>query len=110
MKLITKELLKQIPNLYEGDTPIEEKIVYAHYFIPLLNWDWWACEYDPETKEFFGYANLNNSQMAEWGYFSLTEFEAISQAYPQCPVERELNFKPQKILEIQHPSLEGLQR
>lgn len=109
MKLITKQLEKTIPKLYSTEnTPTQEKKVYIHYFIPLLNWDWWICEYDKEEKLFFGYANLNDPQNAEWGYVSLTELEDISEAYPACQVERELNFQPTIISQIQHESLKPL--
>jgi hypothetical protein len=72
MKLMTKELEKKfarIGNQSESDNPI----VVAKFFFPAGAATWWATEYDPETKIFFGY--VTGLGFDEWGYFLLEELQ-----------------------------------
>jgi hypothetical protein len=76
MKLITKEILNKIPEIYETENqPNSEKRVFVKFFHPIFKYMWYGVEYDRVKRNFFGFANLNNSEMAELGYFSLTELE-----------------------------------
>ena len=61
------EQLDRIPKLYETEnTPLEEKLIYLHFFIG--GCDWYISEYDGGDL-FFGFAILNSDyEMAEWGY------------------------------------------
>ena len=52
MKLLTKELEKKLPSLYEQDGKGDEAIAYAKFFDPCGSWTWYATEYDPKTREF----------------------------------------------------------
>lgn len=72
----TKAQLGQIPGLYSTeDVPIPDKIIYLHFFIG--GCDWYISEYDG-TDRFFGFAILNDDfEMAEWGYISFKELQAI---------------------------------
>ena len=65
--------LKDIPAFYETEKiPLGDKVIHMHFFIG--GCDWYACEYSPEERIFFGFAILNNDlAMAEWGYFALSE-------------------------------------
>ncbi len=73
---IYKEKTPRIPKLYETENiPLEEKIIYQVYRIPSVGFYWLIAEYDPKEKTAFGYANLNNDSMAEWGYISIDELE-----------------------------------
>ncbi len=52
------QLLK-LPRLYSTEKiPLEEKVIHMHFF--LGGCDWYAAEYDPNERIFFGYAILNN--------------------------------------------------
>lgn len=88
MKLMTKELEKQFPNLYEQDGKGMNAIVYARFFHPFSNWTWYATEFDPNDKLFFGYVNGFEGEL---GYFGLEELE-------EAGIERDLYFdsKPLK--------------
>lgn len=70
--LMTAEMLKYVPRLYETeDAPPEQKMVHAIYIIPLESgWSWYLTEYDPETRTGFG---LVAGYDVEWGYFNLDE-------------------------------------
>lgn len=97
MKLMIKELEASMPLLYSTDgKPDEEKIVYAHYFTS--SWDWWAIEYDPKTRLFFG---LVKGHEIEMGYFSLDEMEKCScDVKPLGGIERDLYWKPKSLAEV----------
>lgn len=71
-----KERLDKIPRLYETEkTPVDEKLIYLHFFIG--GCDWYVAEYDGDDT-FWGYAILNGDlQNSEWGYFSFSELRAI---------------------------------
>jgi hypothetical protein len=71
----TKEQLAKLPRLYETeDTPLQDKLIHVHFFIG--GCDWYIAEHDGEDL-FWGYANLNDDSMAEWGYISFQELKEI---------------------------------
>jgi hypothetical protein len=89
MKLMTKELEQLFPPLYatEGKDPRKVKII-AKFFTPFGNWTWYATEYDPQKRIFFGYVRgLEN----ELGYFSLDELESVKGPLG-LGIERDLYF------------------
>lgn len=73
----SKDRLDRIPRLYETEgTSEQDKLIYLHFYI--FGCDWFVCEFDGVDR-FFGYAILNNDLTnAEWGYFSLDEFNTIN--------------------------------
>ena len=78
MKLMTKEIEKKIPDLYEQDGKGMEAIVYLKLFNPVGSQTWYVTELDKETGQMFGYANLGDPQSAELGYLpTIKEFEQI---------------------------------
>jgi len=93
-KLLTKELESKLPALYatDGDGPLEEKTIYVKYFSPCSNYTWYAAEYSPVERLFFG---LVKGHESEWGYFSLDELESMGGA-----VERDLYFSPTKVKDL----------
>ena len=89
MKLMTRELEQLFPPLYatEGKDPKDIKII-AKFFTPFGNWIWYATEYDPQKRIFFGYVRgLEN----ELGYFSLDELESVKGPFG-LRIERDLYF------------------
>ena len=96
MKLLTKELERQFPKHKETEeTPLEEKTVIAKFFHPFSNWTWYAVEYDPKDRLFFG---LVDGFVKEWGYFSLDELESVRVC--GLGIERDLYFGQPKIKDI----------
>lgn len=53
-------------------TPLCERLKNP-YQIKELGFYWLIAELDREKDLAFGYANLNDHQMAEWGYISIRE-------------------------------------
>ena len=96
----TTEELSKIPGLYSSEhIPLKEKVIYMHFFIG--GCDWYAAEYDPQDKLFFGFAILNDDlEMAEWGYFSLDELSDIKIQFLE--IDRDLHFAPTKAIDIEN--------
>lgn len=100
MKLMTNTLEKKFPKLYETDgQPAEKTMVVAKYFNPCGVGTWFAVEYDPEDRIFFGYVNLGNDDLAELGYFSLDELESLKLPFG-LRVERDLYFGEHSLAEV----------
>ncbi len=96
MKLFTKQNLKDLHPLYSQEGKGEEAKAIVKFFTPFSNLSWFAIEYNPETKEFFG---LVKGQDTELGYFSLTEFENYNKT-KRVGIERDMYFEPKTIKEI----------
>jgi hypothetical protein len=87
MKLLTKALEARFSALGRQESKGDEAIVVAKYFHPLSSWTWYATEYDPEERMFFG---LVDGHEREWGYFSLDELEQTT--VRGLGIERDLYF------------------
>ncbi len=98
-KMMTEEIRKRLPKLYETEnTPIEEKMAQVKYFSPYNGWRWYAVEFDGEDT-FFG---LVEGFEVEWGYFSLSEIMSVALAGNTLPaVERDISFQPTSMKEIE---------
>lgn len=75
MKLLTKELEARFPALYATEKKRPEKIkIIAKFFDPSSSWTWYATEFDPVKRVFYG---LVRGLVAEMGYFSLDDLETV---------------------------------
>ena len=95
MKLLTKEVLKRLPKLYEQEEKGLEATAYVKFFTPDSNWTWYATEFDGKDT-FFG---LVDGFEKELGYFSLSELQSVKGALG-LPIERDMFFKPKKLSEL----------
>ena len=92
----TKEELSKLTKLYETEhIPAEEKIIYLHFFLGQC--DWYIAEFDGDDL-FFGYANLGDDDMAEWGYISFNELRNIREHCAE--IDRDLYWKLKRFSEI----------
>lgn len=99
MELITDEIRKRLPKLYatrEQSNPM----LHVKFFTPWTSWTWYVAEFDGEDL-FFGFVE---GLEAEWGYFRLSELEAIT-GPEGLRIERDLHFEPMPASEIDklHP-------
>lgn len=95
--LLTKETERRLPPLYSQDNT-DDPMVYAKFFSPFSNWRWYATEYDPAKRLFFGYVKGFDNEL---GYFSLDELENASAMNGRLPlVERDKWFDPCRLSEI----------
>ena len=88
MKLLTKELEAKLPPLYSQDGKGDDAMVIVKFFTPDSNWTWYATEYDPIERVFFG---LVDGLDMELGYFSLDELESLRGPLG-LPIERDIYF------------------
>ena len=95
----TKEHLARIPRFYETEhIPVEEKLIYLHFFIG--GCDWYIAEYDGGDL-FFGFAILNSDyEMAEWGYISFAEIKSIRVSFLE--IDCETDWTPKKASKIEN--------
>lgn len=90
MILMTKEIEQAFKKQGRCDRRKAENIkVIAKYFSCYNGWTWYATEYDPKTKIFFGYVR---GTFDELGSFSLTEFEEINAKKGYAFIERDYHF------------------
>lgn len=94
----TTKKLETIPTLYATEgICLDDKIIHAHFFVG--GCDWWIAEYDGEDT-FFGYANLGDPEMAEWGYISFDELRKGRVNAYGLEVDFDLHWMPKKFSEI----------
>src|SRR5512139_1908371 len=75
MRLMTKQLEKRFAKVgSQGE--VEDPVVIAKFFNPAGAGTWYATEYDPTGRMFFGYVSIFGDWNDEWGYFSLEELES----------------------------------
>ena len=93
MKLLTKEIISELPKFYETeDVETEDKLIRAKLFTPWSDWTWYVIEFDGEDQ-CFGYVK---GFEAEFGYFSLTELASLEGPFG-LKVERDKYFTPTKV-------------
>jgi hypothetical protein len=91
LRLLTKELENAFAKI-GGQEGVDDPIVVAHFFNPAGAGDWWATEYDPEEKMFFGYVSIFGDWNDEWGCFHLSELESIKGPFG-LGIERDLHLQ-----------------
>ena len=96
MKLVTKEVAAKLPPLYSQEQKGADAVVVVKFFTPWTSWTWYATEYDPEERRFFG---LVEGFEKELGYFSLDELEGVEGPYG-LRIERDLYWEPEPLREI----------
>lgn len=96
MKLLTKEIEKK---LISNNEDAEDPICIAKFFNPTGIGRWFAINYYPDEKKFFGYVSLFGDYNDELGYFSLDELEEFKGKFG-LGIERDLSFQPTKLSEI----------
>lgn len=90
--LLPKGIQDTLPPLCSQDGKGDAAIVYAKFFHPASSWTWYATEYDPESRTFFG---LVNGDDIELGYFGLDEF--MSLMVRGLAMERDTSWTPKPL-------------
>lgn len=93
--LVPAEVAHRLPPLYSQDGQGEEAIAQVKFFTPWTNWTWYASEYDPEERIFFGVVVGHEREL---GNFSLDELEAI-RGPGGLRIERDLHWTPKPLRE-----------
>jgi len=100
MKLLTKELLERF-NQIGRQEEVKDPLVVAKFFNPTGAGTWYATEYEPESKMFFGYVSIFGDWNDEWGYFSLEELESLKGPFG-LGIERDLYFVSKPFSQIKN--------
>lgn len=95
MKLLTKEIEAKLPPLYANEALGEDAMAVVKFFTPWSNWTWYASEYDPKERMFFGVVEGHEREL---GYFSLDEFESVEGPWG-LKIERDLHWTPRPLKE-----------
>lgn len=98
MKLLTKELLKRFGEVGSQETD-SDPIVIAKFYNPSGAGTWYATEYDPTDKIFFGYVSIFGDWNDEWGNFSLVELQGFTSKFG-LGIERDLYFDERRFSEV----------
>ena len=98
MQLLTKSLLQRFEKIGRQEDS-KDPIVIAKFFNPTGAGTWYATEYDPEEKMFFGYVSIFGDWNDEWGSFSLNELENYRGKF-SLGIERDLYFDEKRISEV----------
>ena len=89
---MTEAIQSSLPTRNESD----DAQAVVKYFTPDADWTWYATEYDPESRLFFGFVDGFEREL---GYFSLDELEQLRGPLG-LPVERDLYWKPTPLSEL----------
>ena len=98
MRLMTKQLEKRFLQV-GNQSELEDPVVIAKFFNPCGAGTWYATEYDPNDKVFFGYVSIFGDWNDEWGYFSLEELESFQGPFG-IGIERDLFFDEKPFSQI----------
>ena len=75
MKLLTQGLEKRFAQI-GSQADCKDPVIVAKFFNPTGAGTWYATEYDPLTRTFFGYVSIFGDWNDEWGSFSLDELQS----------------------------------
>jgi DUF2958 family protein len=98
MQLLTHELLRQFKRAGRQDEA-KDPLVIAKFFNPTGAGTWYATDYDPEEKIFFGFVSIFGDHSDEWGTFSLDELQSFRGRFG-LGIERDRHFHPKRASEI----------
>lgn len=98
MKLLTKELIQRFAYVGRQEDS-KDPIVVAKFFNPTGAGTWYATEFDPIAREFFGYVSIFGDWNDEWGSFSLDELENYHNQFG-VGIERDLYFEEKNMSEV----------
>ena len=115
MKLLTQEMLAKFEkinkmSMMEKEAYDRNPEVIAKFFHPWFGGTWFATEYAPKTRCFFGFVTgVGRPEDDEWGYFSLDELEDLK--IHGCPTERDLYFDNPHISDVKEiKKIEGFHK
>ena len=98
MKLMTKILERRFVKVGSQEN-VMDPLIIAKYFNPTGAGTWYATEYNPKTRTFFGYASIFGDWNDEWGYFSLDELESFKGLFG-LGIERDLYFGEKRASQV----------
>jgi hypothetical protein len=98
MKLLTPGILREFKNIGSQENE-NDPVVVAKFFNPQGAGTWYATEYNPEERVFFGYVSIFGDHNDEWGTFALEELESFRGCFG-LGLERDIFFTPGHASEV----------
>ena len=98
MKLMTKVLERRFAQV-GSQSEVADPIVVAKFFNPTGAGTWYATEFDPKDRLFFGYVSIFGDWNDEWGSFALQELEDYQGKFG-LGIERDLFFDEQRASQV----------
>lgn len=94
---LTAEDLRNLPALYSTeDQALDDHMLWVKFFDPCGSWTWYAAEYDPADRLFFGFVE---GFEGEWGCFALDELLSVRGSMG-LGIERDLYWTPCRFSEL----------
>jgi hypothetical protein len=78
---------------------VSDPIIIAKFFNPTGAGTWYATEYDPVSRIFFGYVSIFGDENDEWGEFSLDELVTYN-GLLGLGIERDLYWQEKRASEV----------
>lgn len=103
MKFITQQLKTRFAQIGEQQDE-KDPLVIARFFNPCGPTNWYAIAYYPERNLCFGYVEAliaDCPHCDEWGYFSITELEAVKVPPLGIGLERDIHFEECRFSELE---------
>lgn len=101
---MTKTLEKRFEQVGSQEG-VKDPLVIAKFFNPTGAGTWYATEYYPKERSFFGYVSLFGDHNDEWGYFSLDELKNFT-GLMGLGIERDLYSGEKKMSEFDKRAVE----
>ena len=98
MRLMTPELEKRFVQVGSQED-VKDPVIVAKFFNPTGAGTWYATEYDPKQRLFFGYVSIFGDHNDEWGYFSLDELESYVGRFG-LGIERDLYWQEKSFKQV----------
>ena len=98
--LLTNELINRFAAVGSQENE-SDPLIIAKFFDPTGSATWFATEYNPAERVFFGYVTLFGlgSMEDEWGNFSLDELESVK-GKMGLRIERDRHFSEKRSSEV----------
>lgn len=93
MELLPAEVAATLPAMRSQEEKGSDAVAQVKFFTPWSGWTWYASEYNPEHRIFFG---VVVGLEREFGYFSLEELEGI-RGPGGIRIERDLYWTPKPL-------------
>ena len=92
MQLLTDEIKAKLPKLYSTENvPAKDKAFVCKFFNPLGTGTWLVAEGEEQDDGDWLFFGLVELFVVEWGYFSLSELEAVDVGLG-LGIERDIYF------------------
>lgn len=100
MKLMTKEVIKNLPKLYANEDKKPEDVKIAvKFFTPWSNWTWFATEGELQEDGDWLFFGMVHGMEKELGYFTLNELLSVNGPWG-LKIERDMYYGSHTLSEV----------